>query len=102
MQESLAGPNVAAFVPPAGVVDRGSTVAQFEEAPRISGALIHRNDRHWFKLSSEFVHTQLQRLPYVPTHIEPEGAKIHRSWNCFQVPTDEESFVRCEVLPKIM
>jgi hypothetical protein len=38
----------------------------------------------------------------VTYRIEPKGSKIHGRRNCFQVPPNKESFVRGEVLSKIV
>src|SRR6266851_8988100 len=44
----------------------------------------------------------MQWLPDVTADIEPKCSKVHGSWDPFEVPPNEESFVRREVLSKIV
>src|ERR1700739_4554198 len=76
--------------------------ARFEEAARIAGALIDGDDRIWLELRSQFIHTELQRLPDMPADIEPERSKVDGCRDSFKMPPHKESFVRSEVLSKIV
>src|SRR6267378_2458960 len=76
--------------------------ARLEEATRIAGALIDGDDGDWLELRSKVVHAQLQRLPDVTADVEAKCAKIHRSRDPFQVPPNEEGFVRRKVLSKVV
>src|SRR5467141_2013708 len=76
--------------------------ARLEEATRIARALIDRDDRQWLELRTKVVHAQLQRRPDVATDVESKRSKIHRSRDSLEVPPNEESFVRREVLSKVV
>jgi len=64
--------------------------------------LIDGDDGDWLELRSKFVHTELQRLPDVAADIESKCSEIHEGRDSFKVPPNEESFVRCEILSKIV
>src|SRR5580700_9337312 len=76
--------------------------ARLEKTARISGALVDGDDGDWVELRSKFVHTELQRLSDVAADVEPKGSKINGSRDAFEMPPNEESFVRREVLAKIV
>src|SRR5438132_7993247 len=76
--------------------------ARLEKTTRIAGALIDGDDGDWLELRSKFVHTELQRLPDVAADIESKCSEIHGSRDSLEVPPHEESFIRREVLSKIV
>src|ERR1700686_4947978 len=76
--------------------------ARLEKTARIAGTLIDSDDGDWVKPRSKLVHSELQRLPDVAADIEAKCSKIHRSRDPFKVPANEESFVRRQVLAKIV
>src|ERR1700722_1206688 len=76
--------------------------ARLEKTARIARALIDSNDAGRLELRSKAIHAELQRLPDVAANIEPKCSKINGCWYALQVPPNEESFVRCQVLAKIM
>src|SRR5258708_15198438 len=73
-----------------------------EKTARIARTLIDGDDGNWVEPRSKIVHTELQRLPDVAADIEPKCTKIDGSRDPFEVPPNEESFVRREVLSKIV
>jgi hypothetical protein len=76
--------------------------ARLEETTRIAGTLVDGNDSDWVELRSKVLHSELQRLPDMAADIEPKCSEIHGSRDPFEVLPNEESFVRCEVLSKIV
>src|SRR6266404_3834681 len=76
--------------------------ARLEEATRIARALIDGDYGQWLELRLKVVYAQLQPLLDVAADVESKGSKIYGSRDSFEVPPDEESFVRREVLSKIV
>src|ERR1700704_6621501 len=75
---------------------------RLEEATRIPGALIDRDDGQGLELRAKVVQAQLQRLPDLAADVESKCPEIHGSRDPLEVPPDEESFVGREVLSEVV
>src|SRR4029077_7413901 len=102
IQNRLHGNTGPFGVPDCAVLPLTAWNARLEKTTRIAGTLIDSDNGNWLELRSKVVHSELQRLPDVAAYIEPKGSKIHGSRDPFEVPPNEEGFVRREILSKIV